>query len=113
MSIVDDLRSLDTNDPGRWPLPIRIAAIALVFVGVMAFGVYMFVIQSEMPALDDAKRVEMDPAELCGEPRTGPSARKVCNLRIRGDVEWRAGYVPQEHTPPLPDPTVCRKQESG
>ena len=21
MSIVDDLRSLDTNDPGRWPLP--------------------------------------------------------------------------------------------
>jgi type IV pilus assembly protein PilO len=60
MSIVDDLRSLDTNDPGRWPLPIRIAAIALVFVGVLAFGIYMFVVQAEMPALDDAKRVEMD-----------------------------------------------------
>ena len=26
MSIVDELRSLDTNDPGRWPLPIRAGA---------------------------------------------------------------------------------------
>jgi len=60
MSIVDDLRSLDTNDPGRWPLPIRIAAIALVFVGVMAFGIYMFVIQQEMPLLDAAKAKEAE-----------------------------------------------------
>ncbi|HEX5046960.1 MAG TPA: type 4a pilus biogenesis protein PilO [Gammaproteobacteria bacterium] len=60
MSIVDDLRSLDTNDPGRWPLPIRIGAIALVFVAVMAFGVYMFVIQQEMPLLDSAKAKETE-----------------------------------------------------
>jgi hypothetical protein len=29
MSIVDDLRSLDTNDPGRWPLAIRAGAVAI------------------------------------------------------------------------------------
>jgi type IV pilus assembly protein PilO len=58
MSIIDDLRSLDTNDPGRWPLPIRIGAIAFVFVGVVAFGVYMFVIKEEMPRLEIAQNEE-------------------------------------------------------
>ena len=60
MSIIDDLRALDTNDPGRWPLPIRIGAIAFVFVLVMAIGVYMFVIQTEMPELDAAKNKEVE-----------------------------------------------------
>ena len=60
MSIVDDLRSLDTNEPGRWPLPIRIAAIAVVFVAVMAVGVYVFVIQQEVPLLDAAKSKELE-----------------------------------------------------
>jgi type IV pilus assembly protein PilO len=60
MSIIDDLRSLDTNDPGRWPLPFRVAAIALVFVGVVAFGVYMFVIKEEMPKLETAQNEEKE-----------------------------------------------------
>ena len=60
MSIIDDLRSLDTNDPGRWPLPFRIAAIAVAFVAVMASGVYMFVIQQEMPLLAAAQKEETD-----------------------------------------------------
>lgn len=58
MSIIDDLRSLDTNDPGRWPLPIRIGAIAFVFVAVVAFGVYLFVIKEEMPRLESAQGEE-------------------------------------------------------
>jgi type IV pilus assembly protein PilO len=58
MSIIDDLRSLDTNDPGRWPLPIRIGAIAFVFVAVVAFGVYLFVIKEEMPRLESAQNEE-------------------------------------------------------
>ncbi|HZF29636.1 MAG TPA: type 4a pilus biogenesis protein PilO [Gammaproteobacteria bacterium] len=60
MSIVDDLRSLDTNDPGRWPLPIRIAAIAVVFIAVMSFGIYMFVVQQEMPPLAAAQKEETE-----------------------------------------------------
>lgn len=60
MSIVDELRSLDTNDPGRWPLPIRVGAIALVFAAVVAAGVYYFVIQEEMPLLERAQRDERD-----------------------------------------------------
>jgi type IV pilus assembly protein PilO len=59
MSIVDELRSLDTNDPGRWPLPIRIGAVAVVFTAAVAFGIYMFVIKSEMPLLERAELEEV------------------------------------------------------
>ena len=60
MSIVDELRSLDTNDPGRWPLPIRVGAVAAVFAGAVAFGIYMFVYKSEMPLLRAAERTEVE-----------------------------------------------------
>jgi type IV pilus assembly protein PilO len=60
MSIVDDLRSLDTNDPGRWPLPFRIGAIALVFVALVAVGIYMFVVKEEMPLLRRAEQEEQE-----------------------------------------------------
>jgi type IV pilus assembly protein PilO len=60
MSIVDELRNLDTNDPGRWPLPFRIGAVALVFVAVVAIGIYMFVIKEEVPLLERAQLEEID-----------------------------------------------------
>jgi type IV pilus assembly protein PilO len=60
MSIIDDLRSLDSNDPGRWPLPIRIGAVAAAFIGVLGFGIYMFVYRSEMPTLEQAERKEVE-----------------------------------------------------
>jgi len=58
MNIVDELRSLDTNDPGRWPLPFRIAAIGIAFVAVFAFGFYMFVVKQDFPLLDAARADE-------------------------------------------------------
>jgi type IV pilus assembly protein PilO len=60
MSIVDDLRALDTNDPGRWPLPFRVGAIAILFVAVVAVGVYMFTIKEEVPLLERAQQEELD-----------------------------------------------------
>jgi type IV pilus assembly protein PilO len=60
MSIIDDLRSLDTNDPGRWPLPFRIVAVALAFVVVIAVGIYYFVWLDDKPMLDREKRKETE-----------------------------------------------------
>jgi type IV pilus assembly protein PilO len=60
MSIVDELRNLDTNDPGRWPLPFRVGAVAVVFVAVVAIGIYMFVIKDEVPLLERAQLEEVD-----------------------------------------------------
>jgi type IV pilus assembly protein PilO len=59
MSIVDELRSLDTSDPGRWPLPIRAGAIAVVFAAVTAAGIYWFTVQEEVPRLRSAERDEV------------------------------------------------------
>ena len=43
MNVIEELQSLDMNEPGRWPLPFRVAAVIIVFIAVAAFGVYMFV----------------------------------------------------------------------
>jgi len=60
MSIIDDLRALDTNDPGRWPLPFRVVAVAIAFVAVVASGIYFFVWSSDKPVLDRAKQQETE-----------------------------------------------------
>jgi type IV pilus assembly protein PilO len=60
MSIVDELRSLDTSDPGRWPLPIRAGAVAIVFAAAVAMGIWILVINQEMPGLRAAERQEID-----------------------------------------------------
>lgn len=61
MNVIEELQSLDINEPGRWPLPFRIAAVVLVFAGVAAFGAYMFVIKTDVPILE---RVESEEQEL-------------------------------------------------
>lgn len=60
MNIIEELQSLDINEPGRWPLAFRAVAIVLVFVGVAAFGAYMFVIKTEIPLLERAEREEQE-----------------------------------------------------
>ena len=60
MNIIEELRSLDINEPGRWPLLFRLAAIALAFVAIAAFGIYMFVVKTEFPLLEQARNEELD-----------------------------------------------------
>jgi type IV pilus assembly protein PilO len=52
MSLVDDLKTLDPNDPGRWPLPVRAAVVALVFVVLSALLFYLLVWSDQKPILD-------------------------------------------------------------
>ena len=32
MSVLDQIRDLDPNDPGRWPMTFRLGAIGLIFI---------------------------------------------------------------------------------
>ena len=90
MSIIDDLRSLDTSDPGRWPLPFRIGAIAIAFVAVAAFGIYMFVIKAEMPLLERAQNEEVGAAShVRATPAKGGELRCVPGA-ARGDRARRS-----------------------
>ena len=60
MNFVEELQSLDTSDPGRWPFLFRAIAVAIVFVAVAAGGIYMFVVKTEMPLLERAEREESE-----------------------------------------------------
>ncbi|MEE8307800.1 MAG: type 4a pilus biogenesis protein PilO [Gammaproteobacteria bacterium] len=60
MSIIDELQTLDTSDPGRWPLSIRIIAVVLVLTGVVGGGIYTFVVKQEKPLLERAEREETE-----------------------------------------------------
>jgi len=60
MSILDDLKSLDPNDPGRWPLPVRAATVALSFVVLSAALFYFFVWTDQKPRLDQATEQEQE-----------------------------------------------------
>ncbi|MEL7309893.1 MAG: type 4a pilus biogenesis protein PilO [Pseudomonadota bacterium] len=52
MSFIDDLNNLDPNDVGRWPLPIRVAAIAIVFALVTGMGIWFTIVKDKQIALD-------------------------------------------------------------
>lgn len=60
MSWVDDLRTLDIQEPGRWPLPFRVAGVALAFLVVVGFGVWFFVIKAQLPELREEQRKEAE-----------------------------------------------------
>jgi len=60
MNVIEELRTLDTSDPGRWPLLFRAVAVAAVFVAITAFCVYMFVIKTEIPLLERSQREEQE-----------------------------------------------------
>jgi len=60
MNVIEELQSLDVNEPGRWPWPFRIAAVFLVFVAVSAFGIYMYVVKTDIPELEDVQKEERD-----------------------------------------------------
>ncbi len=61
MNFLDQLRSLDANDIGRWPFVFRAMLIAIIFVVVTAGGYYYFVVESQWPVLE---RVKLEEKEL-------------------------------------------------
>ena len=60
MNFIQELQSLDTSDPGRWPFVFRAIAVAIAFVLVSAGGIYMFVIKTDKPVLERAEREEQE-----------------------------------------------------
>jgi type IV pilus assembly protein PilO len=77
MSILDDIKSLDPNDPGRWPLPVRVGCVALCFVLLAAGSFWYFVWSDQKPKLDAAAAEEQT---LRGTFKTKHS--KAVNLEV-------------------------------
>ena len=60
MNVVEELRSLDINDVGRWPLVFRAAVIAIVFVLVVAAGIWFTIVKDKAPQLQRAENDEQN-----------------------------------------------------
>jgi len=55
MNVIEELKSLDINDVGRWPLVIRMAVITVIFAMVAGLGIFWFIIEDRLPALQRAQ----------------------------------------------------------
>ena len=58
MNVLEELRSLDPQDPGRWPFPIRIGFVAIWFVALAMVLIYFVVWSSKQPDLERAQGEE-------------------------------------------------------
>jgi len=57
-ALFEQLRNLDPNDPGRWPLGVRIGTAVLLFLVAAAGGYYFLVWKSKRPLLLEARATE-------------------------------------------------------
>jgi type IV pilus assembly protein PilO len=55
MNVVDELKNLDVNDVGRWPLLFRASVIFVVFIAVVGAGVWFTIIKDRLPTLQRAQ----------------------------------------------------------
>jgi type IV pilus assembly protein PilO len=60
MNFLDQLRTLDPRDVGRWPLAVRGFFILLIFVVCAGLSWYMFVWDDDRPILQKAEADEID-----------------------------------------------------
>jgi type IV pilus assembly protein PilO len=58
MNLIEELQSLDPREPGRWPLPFRIGAVAIWLVVLTFILGYFVVWQNESPTLDQYQQEE-------------------------------------------------------
>lgn len=79
-ALLDQLRNLDPNDPGRWPLAVRAGTVALVFLLAASAGYWYFVWKAKRPDLLEARAKE---TELWSTLEN--KARKAANLQAYKD----------------------------
>jgi len=60
VNFFDQLRTLDMQDVGRWPLLFRGIAIGMIFVLVSVGATYYFVWRDKIPQLEQVERQELD-----------------------------------------------------
>src|SRR5215475_9873652 len=59
MNMLEELRSLDPRDPGRWPLFARVGAVAIAFVVLVGALTYFFVWDEQRPELQRREDTEL------------------------------------------------------
>lgn len=92
MNLVEELKSLDANDVGRWPFAFRAAVIAIVFFVVVGLGVYWTVIGDRAPILQRAQNDEQQ-LRLTFENKQRKAANYDAYKEQLGDIEQSFGTM--------------------
>ena len=79
MNISDELRNLDPNNPGVWPLPFQVGLLAIIVV-VLAFGIYKMDVSDQLDTLAKAQSKEQDLKDTFVRKQ-----KKVVNLKALKD----------------------------
>jgi type IV pilus assembly protein PilO len=58
MNLVEEIKNLDWRDPGRWPLPVRVGAIAIAFILASLLFSWFFVYKDKQPELEQKQAEE-------------------------------------------------------
>jgi type IV pilus assembly protein PilO len=74
-NVLDQMRDLDPNDPGRWPLAFRLGAIGIIFVLAVVLMAYFLAWKPKKPDLDAARGEEQQLLTTLEQ-----KARKAANL---------------------------------
>jgi type IV pilus assembly protein PilO len=74
-NVIEQIRELDPNDPGRWPLAFRLGAMALIFLIATVALAYFLAWKPKKPDLDAARAEEQTLLTTLEQ-----KARKAANL---------------------------------
>jgi type IV pilus assembly protein PilO len=75
MNLLEELKSLDINDIGRWPFIFRAAAVTIAGLIATVAGLYLFVYEEKLPLLEKAEAEEQELRNVFEERQ-----RKASNL---------------------------------
>jgi type IV pilus assembly protein PilO len=78
--LLEQLRNLDPNDPGRWPIGVRIGTVVLLFLFAASAGYWYFVWKAKRPELLEARAKETELWQTLES-----KARKAANLQAYKD----------------------------
>ena len=79
MSLADDIKNLDPNNPGQWPLPVQLAVFVVIFLVIVFLG-YKFHISEQRGEIAKLESTERDLKTVYEDKQ-----KKVANLNALKD----------------------------
>ena len=57
MNLLNELRQLDINNAGNWPIAFKVSAMVILFIVIMIAG-YFFIWEEQIKTLEDTQAQE-------------------------------------------------------
>ncbi|MBK7251581.1 MAG: type 4a pilus biogenesis protein PilO [Gammaproteobacteria bacterium] len=92
MNLMDELRALDPREPGRWPLPFRVAAVVLWFLVLGLVISYTLVWNRQQPELERVQGEERQLRETFRQKHAKAVNLEVYKQQLK-DIERSFGAL--------------------